>query len=202
MPARDAAGQPIAVMDLLAQQERRAAAGGLDVRRAAEGRDRPQVHPGHQGDSSQTYPNGATVPLSPVRRPRSTSTSSCRCSTPPTRKGVSRRRRSASATRSRARGSDINDAIGAFVPLVDDLGPVARNLASKKTDLGGFFHGLESVLVRARAGRPDAGRPVRESRHHVHRAAPVAVPFLQEWISETPPTFSAVIPTAPAYRRS
>ena len=49
-----------------------------------------------------------------------------------------------SATALAGRGIDINDAIGAFVPLVTDLGPVARNLASPKTDLAGFFRGLEA----------------------------------------------------------
>src|SRR6185437_13182446 len=42
------------------------------------------------------------------------------------------------------RGSDLNSAFHAFLPLVTDLGPVMRNLSSSKTDLAGFFHGLES----------------------------------------------------------
>ena len=37
-----------------------------------------------------------------------------------------------------ARGDNINNAIGAFRPLVIHLGPVARNLASPKTDFGGL----------------------------------------------------------------
>jgi len=53
--------------------------------------------------------------------------------------------------------------IHAFVPLHPALGPVMRNLASRQTNLAGFFHGLESfssalapVAMRAclAAGRP------------------------------------------------
>ena len=79
-----------------------------------------------------------------------------------------------------------------------DLGPVAHNLASRKTDLGGFFRGLEAFS--------GALAPVAQTQADLYvnldttfRAlAPVAVPFLQDWISETPPTFSAVIADSPA----
>ena len=96
------------------------------------------------------------------------------------------------------RGNDINDAIGAFVPLLRDLGPVARNLASPRTDLGGFFRGLEAFS--------GAVAPVAQQQADLYanldttfRAlAPVAVPFLQNWIAETPPTFSTVINDSPS----
>jgi phospholipid/cholesterol/gamma-HCH transport system substrate-binding protein len=95
------------------------------------------------------------------------------------------------------RGSDINDAFRTFLPLFDDLGPVARNLASPKTDFGGFWHGLERFS--------GALAPVAQQNAdlYVHldttfRAlAGVAVPFLQDWISQTPPTESAVIASSP-----
>src|SRR5436305_7157854 len=97
-----------------------------------------------------------------------------------------------------SRGGDINDAIGAFVPLVRDLGPVARNLASPRTNLGGFFRGLEAFS--------GALAPVAQTQADLYvnldttfRAlAPVAVPFLQDWISETPPMFSTVINDSPS----
>ena len=62
--------------------------------------------------------------------------------TPPTRIGVQRSTIGFGEALA-GRGSDINNAIGAFVPLLNDLGPVARNLASPRTDLAGFFQGLE-----------------------------------------------------------
>jgi hypothetical protein len=96
------------------------------------------------------------------------------------------------------RGSDINDAIRAFVPLVTDLGPVMRNLASRQTDLAGFFHGLESFT--------SAASPVAQAQADLYAnmattfgaLASVAHPFLQNWISQTPPTFRTVIAQSPA----
>src|SRR4051794_4616493 len=41
------------------------------------------------------------------------------------------------------RGSDLNLAIAAFRPLLDNLEPVARNLASPQTQLARFFRSLE-----------------------------------------------------------
>src|SRR5205085_10310204 len=85
------------------------------------------------------------------------------------------------------RGSDLNNAIGAFVPLLGDLAPVARNLSSKKTDLRGFFHGLESFS--------SALVPVASTQASLYvnlsttfgPLASVAVPFLQQSIAATPP---------------
>ena len=83
------------------------------------------------------------------------------------------------------------------MPLVENLGPVARNLASKKTDFGGFFHGLESfssALVPVARTQADLYANLDTT---FTALASVAVPFLQQWISDTPPTFSAVIATSP-----
>ena len=95
------------------------------------------------------------------------------------------------------RGSDINDAIGAFEPLVTDLGPVARNLASPKTDFGGFLRGLESfsrALVPVAKDQADLYSNLDTT---FTALSTVAVPFLQEWISPTPPTFQSVIADEP-----
>ena len=171
--------QPIAVMNLSLNKnvEPLPVDSTFDVRlKSSIGLKYVQVT---KGTSSQTYANGATVPLSQsgseVDLDQFLSMFDA-----PTRLGVAASTIGFSDALA-GRGAGINDAIGAFVPLVKDLGPVARNLASKKTDFGGFFRGLESFSVGARARRPDAGRPVRESRHHVHgarerrRAVPPAV---------------------------
>ena len=95
------------------------------------------------------------------------------------------------------RGTDINDAIAAFVPLVRDLGPVMRNLASARTDLGGFIRGLGAF---AGALAPVAGTQAAlfVNLDTTFRAlAGVAVPYLQDLIAQTPPTFAAVINDGP-----
>jgi hypothetical protein len=115
---------------------------------------------------------------------------------PKTRTGVARATTGFSDALA-GRGGDINDAIGAFVPLVTDLGPVARNLASKRTDLAGFFRGLESFSgALAPVARTQASLYVNLDTTF-RSLASVAVPFLQDWISQTPPTFSAVIASSP-----
>ncbi len=77
---------------------------------------------------------------------------------------------------------------------------MARNLASPQTDLAGFFRGLEnynSALV-----------PVAQTQATLfgnldttfRALAGVAVPFLQETISDTPPSFEATINGSPVIR--
>jgi hypothetical protein len=95
------------------------------------------------------------------------------------------------------RGNDINDAIGAFKPLVAHLGPVARNLASPKTDFGGFWRGLESfsrALVPVATDQADLYSNLDTT---FTALSTVAVPFLQDWISTTPPAFESVINSSP-----
>ena len=62
------------------------------------------------------------------------------------------------------RGNDINSAIGAFVPLVRNLGPVAHNLASRNTVLRLLFAGPVSFLKSLRGSalrRPEKAAHVR-----------------------------------------
>ncbi len=194
-PARNSAGAPIAVMNLSLNKnvEPLPVDSTFDVRlKSSIGLKYIQVT---KGTSSQTYPNGATVPLSQSGSEVDLDQFLSMFDTP-TRLGVAASTIGFSDALA-GRGVGINNAIGAFLPLVKDLGPVARNLASKKTDLGGFFHGLESFSA--------ALVPVARTQADLYgnldttftALASVAVPFLQQWISDTPPTFSAVIATSP-----
>ena len=77
---------------------------------------------------------------------------------------------------------------------------MARNLASPHTDLAGFFRGLESYNA--------ALVPVAQTQATLfgnldttfRALAGVAVPFLQETISDTPPSFEATINGSPVIR--
>ena len=51
------------------------------------------------------------------------------------------------------RGRDINTAIAALVPLLEDLEPVARNLADPETRLDRFFAELGDAAARRRRWR-------------------------------------------------
>ena len=119
--------------------------------------------------------------------------------TPATRKGV-QQSTIGFAQALAGRGYDINNAIGAFVPLLRDLQPVAANLASPTTNLGGFFRSLENYT--------GALVPVAQTQAQLfanldttfRALAGVAVPSLQQTISETPPMFDATIANAPVIR--
>ena len=80
----------------------------------------------------------------------------------------------------------------------DDLGPVMRNLSSRSTDLGGFFHGLERYSAALAPVAQHAGR----------RCSPTSTPPSPRWPAspsptcrtgspQTPPTFSTVIADSP-----
>ena len=86
------------------------------------------------------------------------------------------------------RGDDLNTAIQAFKPLLDDLEPVARNLSSPRTRLDRLFPALEATASEV--------APVAETQAALFgnlnttftALAGVARPFLQDFITESPPT--------------
>jgi virulence factor Mce-like protein len=98
------------------------------------------------------------------------------------------------------RGQDLNAGIEALVPLLTDLEPVARNLSDPDTRLNRFFASL------ARASAEVA--PVAEEQASLFvnldtaftAWASVARPFLQETISESPPSEQVAIEEFPHQR--
>jgi len=95
------------------------------------------------------------------------------------------------------RGPQINAALGELRPLLRRLEPVARNLASSKTGFARFFREAGHAAAEV--------APVAETQAHMFvvldttfgALASVARPFIQETISETPPTFDTLIRTNP-----
>lgn len=197
-PARTASGRPIAVLNLKLYESVNPLP--VDTRftvrlKGSIGLKYLQITPGR---SRKGFANGATVPL--------TQSSSevdfdqvLSMFTPATRLGIQQSTIGFGEALA-GRGSDINSAIGAFLPLLRDLGPVARNLASPKTDLAGFFRGLESYN--------SALVPVAQTQATLfgnldttfRALAGVATPFLQQTISDTPPSFEATINGSPVIR--
>jgi virulence factor Mce-like protein len=194
-PARTAAGRPIAVLDV--QLNKNVEPLPIDSRftirlKAAIGEKYLAVT---RGSSRLRWRNGATVPLSQTAATVDLD-QMLSMFTPLTRVGVAASTVGFSNALA-GRGGDLNDAIGAFAPLTRDLGPVMRNLASQDTDLAGFIDGLGSFT--------GALAPVAQTQASLYSQldttfgslARVAVPYLQDWISQTPPTFSTVINSAP-----
>jgi virulence factor Mce-like protein len=98
------------------------------------------------------------------------------------------------------RGQDLNTAIEAFGPLLRDLEPVMRNLSSRDTQLGRFFRELGDAAAEA--------APVAEEQASLFvnldvaftALAGIARPFLQETISEGPPSEELAIREFPRQR--
>ncbi len=193
--ARDAAGRPIAVLGIKLDEDVKPLPvdSTLTIRlKGAIGEKYLQITP---GSAKRGFPNGATVPVSQTSAEVDLD-QVLSMFTPPTRAGVA-----AStigfATGLAGRGNDLNNAIGAFVPLLYDLAPVARNLASPRTDLSGFLRGLER-LAGALAPVAQTQATLYANLDTTFRAlAGVAVPDLQRWISQTPPALKAVIAGSP-----
>jgi ABC-type transporter Mla subunit MlaD len=149
------------------------------------------------GRSRRTWASGATVPM--------TQTSATvdldqvlDMFSPPTRAGVVASTVGFSDGLT-GRGIGLNDAIGAFVPLLTDLEPVARNLASPQTNLGGFFRGLES-FAGALAPVASTQAQLFVALDGTFRALASVSPSLQQFISDTPPAEDAVIADGPTTR--
>jgi ABC-type transporter Mla subunit MlaD len=197
-PSRDASGRPIAVLTLELNKsiEPLPVDSTFVIRlKGAIGLKYLQVTP---GNSPRGLADGATVPISQTGATIDLD-QVLSMFTPATRAGV-KAATAGYAVGLAARGPDLNDAIRAFLPLVTDLRPVARYLASPRADLAGFFHGLESFS--------SAVAPVAQQQADLYvnldttfrSLAGVAYPFLQDWISQTPPTEATVIARSPTIR--
>ncbi len=98
------------------------------------------------------------------------------------------------------RGQDLNEAIQAFKPLLADLEPVARNLSSPSTRLDRLFPALEATASEV--------APVAETQAALFgnlnttftALASVARPFIQDFITESPPTLDTAIREFPRQR--
>jgi ABC-type transporter Mla subunit MlaD len=98
------------------------------------------------------------------------------------------------------RGTDLNLAIFALRPLLEDLEPVAANLADPETRLDSFFVELADAAGEA--------APVAEQQAELFvnlditftALAQIARPYLQETISESPPSEEVAIREFPLQR--
>jgi phospholipid/cholesterol/gamma-HCH transport system substrate-binding protein len=195
VPTRIAGGRPIAVINLKLYKsiEPLPVDSTFTVRlKGAIGLKYLQITLGH---SHRGYQNQATVPLSRMHTEVDFD-QVLSMFTPATRKGVAQSTIGFGQALA-GRGGDINDAIHAFVPLLRDLEPVARNLASARTGLGGFFRGLNSY-AGALAPVAAAQATLFANLDTTFTAfASVAVPSLQQTISLTPPLFEETIKDGP-----
>lgn len=95
------------------------------------------------------------------------------------------------------RGADLNFTIRDLNPLLDELGPVMRNLASAETDIQGFWEGLYKSASAVAPVAETQGQMWVNLDRTFQAMAQIAVPYLQETISEGPPTLRTAIRDLP-----
>jgi virulence factor Mce-like protein len=152
-----------------------------------------------KGHSSNGFPEGATMPLSaahpqPVEIDQLLDTFNV-----PTRVAI-RQNLVAFGDTLAGRGPQLNAALGELPSVLRRLEPVARNLASPRTGLDRFISALAASAAEV--------APVAETQAQLFVSldstfgalASVARPFIQETISETPPTLDVLTRTSPRIR--
>jgi virulence factor Mce-like protein len=98
------------------------------------------------------------------------------------------------------RGEDINTAIAAFVPLLADLEPVARNLSDPDTRLNRFFASIARAAAEAAPVAEEQASLFVNLDTSFTAFASIARPFLQETISESVPSEEVAIRDFPRQR--
>ena len=164
--------------------------------RSALGLKYLELTPGH---SAEGYPAGATVPATSARPHPVELDQVLNVFNHRTREAAEANLKGFGDALA-GRGPDLNAAIGALAPLLRHAQPVAANLASSKTNLGGFFSSLAAV------GEEVA--PVAETQAQLFVGldrtfaafASIARPYLQDTISEAPTTLAEGTRSLPVLR--
>jgi virulence factor Mce-like protein len=197
-PVRDKNGRTTAVLELKLDKtvEPLSNKSRVLVRpRSALGLKYVEITPGRSGKALQA---GDTLPLTqaqphPVEIDQVFNTFSA-----PTRRGI-QQSLTGFGNGLGGRGADLNLAIAAFRPLLRDLEPVARNLASPETQLARFFRSLERAAGEV--------APVAEEQAALFRNLDITfaalVPVkrdIQEFIRQGPETEDVAIAAFQAQR--
>jgi virulence factor Mce-like protein len=98
------------------------------------------------------------------------------------------------------RGADLNEGLGSLRPAVDRLIPVMRNLASPRTALDRFFTSIAQAAAEVAPVAEVQAQMFADLDTTFAALSAVSRPFIQETISETPPTLDTIIATGPRIR--
>ena len=153
----------------------------------------------NKGTSSEGYAAGATIPES-AATPKAVDIDEVLSTfDPPTRVAI-RQNLFEFGNAIAGRGPDLNETLGLLPDTLRYLEPVMKNLASSDTQLANFIRGSAAAAAET--------APVAEVQAELFvnldttftALAKVARPFIQETISETPPTFAAAEQAFPVIR--
>ena len=164
--------------------------------RSALGLKYVEVEPGH---SKAGYQAGATVPVTRARPRPVEFDEVLNMFDEPAREGA-RGSLDGFGAGFAGRGQDLNLALAHFRPLLDDLEPVTRNLADPRTGLSRFFGELADAAGEVAPVAEEQAALFANLDTTFTALASVARPFMQETISQTPPTLETGIVEFPRQR--
>ena len=197
-PVQDKHGHVSAILDLKLQKSVEPLSRDTTVivrPRSVLGLKYVQLTPGH---SRKTLAPGDTLPLSQAKPQQVEIDQVFNTFNKPTRTGI-QQSLTGFGNGLAGRGVDINNAIGAFRPLVDNLYPVAQNLASPQTALGRFFRSLEQAAGEVAPVAEDQAALFRNLDTTFTALVPVRGD-IQRFIQESPPSEDTAINQFPKQR--
>lgn len=98
------------------------------------------------------------------------------------------------------RGRDLNDAIQQLNPFVRHLEPVTANLADPRTRLNRLFRALGNTAAEVAPVAEEQASLFANMNTTFTALSSVARPFIQDWISEQPPTYDVAVAEFPKQR--
>jgi virulence factor Mce-like protein len=150
------------------------------------------------GQSQSGYAAGDTIPLAQAKPQPVEIDEFLNMFDEPTRTG-SQRGLQGFGDALTGRGTDINQAIVAFRPLLSDLQPVAENLSSQDTQLRRFFPALERAATEV-APVAQEQADLFSNLDSTFTALASLAPFIQETIAKGPETLDTVTAELPKQR--
>ena len=152
-----------------------------------------------RGDSPDDYPEGATLPLAAARPEPVEIDEVLGTFDEPTRVAVQENLVEFGNALA-GRGPAINAAIGSLRPLLPPLQRVTANLANPRTRLGRFVSALSATAAEVAPVAGEQAQMFVSLDTTFGALAGVARPFIQETISESPPTLDVATETLPRIR--
>ncbi len=153
----------------------------------------------NQGTSSEGYPAGSVIPISSARPEPVEIDEVLSTFDGPTREAI-REGLFEFGNALAGRGPDLNEAIGRLPSVLENLEPVMANLSAPETGLGRFVTSLAATAAEVAPVAEVQGRLFVDLDTTFTSLAEVARPFIQETISESPPTLDAGTRALPVVR--
>jgi phospholipid/cholesterol/gamma-HCH transport system substrate-binding protein len=153
----------------------------------------------NQGTSEEGYPEGAVIPLSAARPEPVEIDELLNTFDEPTQLAIQENLFEFGNALA-GRGPALNEALGELPGVLELLEPVMTNLGAPSTGLGRFVQALSATAAEVAPVAETQAQLFVDLNTTFGALADVARPFIQETISETPPTLDVANRTLPRIR--